>query len=395
MKVEDIADDALPDTIQIATWVSSAEKLRQLGKDAMLKIADAITTNTPLGAKRAMFMDLDPYVGDLIRAILQRGSDLYFGLCHDEAHLEWLRFTGERAATDMIIAGDLIPYPGFEVHADITVFLDLMIYGCTTCGTWLWASHNLVWLRALARNLPRSWLWAVPTTHPQPFRLRVHPYTVKCRNYKFMSTFTTVPPIEMPDSQAAAPPPQKPELQVLAWADYGIDELGGAPPLKLPAGLLKKYHDHPNFADNFRQWLKRAEAEHYLNAPKPMQSNKRSNQYAEERPKKVPKVAKEEVVFDMIPITSLPEALLHRVPLLSKECLGIDLVIASGPTLYLCNTTDNEVQFPQEPVLFFVCWTAPLAVALLVVPALLGFRFQMPEISSNDAHHQQCVDRMF
>ena len=121
IKIEDINDEALPATIQTGTYVQPAEKNRQLGRDAMLKLTDSISSGVTFGQKKIMYFDLDPYVGDLLHALMMKSPEsLYLGMCHDEAHMEWLRYTAEEAAADLILKGD-ITFPGFTVHVDIDV----------------------------------------------------------------------------------------------------------------------------------------------------------------------------------------------------------------------------------------------------------------------------------
>ena len=61
----------------------------------------------------------------------------------------------------------------------------------------------------------------------------------------------TLPPVAIPADQVEAMPPQ-PQLLLMAWSQVKHE---GLPSLRTPESVLKKWHDHPQFGEQFQSFL--------------------------------------------------------------------------------------------------------------------------------------------
>ena len=120
--IEDISDTSLPQSTQ-DMYISPAEKVAQLGADAAEKLLAATTTDVDFSGRRIIYIDLFPHVGSFTQAVVGRKSDeLYLAFCPDEVKMEWLRYTFQNHALDLLLR-EKLHLPEFQVFSPIIISL--------------------------------------------------------------------------------------------------------------------------------------------------------------------------------------------------------------------------------------------------------------------------------
>ena len=133
LQVEQLGDDALPSTTELATvLVRGASKYAQLGEDAMQKVLDAVMEGPDWGKHHGsmvlVLVEVNPGVANLWDAFMSRKAGLrmpmhYVALADSEIHRDWLKHTKGMVLKEKHAMGELQvarhPQPTPEMPTDL------------------------------------------------------------------------------------------------------------------------------------------------------------------------------------------------------------------------------------------------------------------------------------
>ena len=108
LRIEDISDIALPSTTQDHCYVAPSTRYMQLGTNAMQKVRHLLCQGQDFNGRVPVVMDFSPDVGNELFALMEEeNSWMYFGLCEDPKHLEWLLLMAETHAVQLVKEGKM------------------------------------------------------------------------------------------------------------------------------------------------------------------------------------------------------------------------------------------------------------------------------------------------